>query len=113
MNRTHLQFCYRAHDRVFQPRDAKFLQASFSEFGEIAAVGRDSPAFLPFEKCFLAECWRAGRTEKLTQVTKSDWTPYRLHFYFYFYFLHLGKTTTVCYLRSQALGALPTLRFGL
>lgn len=68
--------CYRAHDRVFQPHGGEFPQASCSGFGEIAAVGRDSPTFLPFEKCCLAECWRAGRTEKLTQVTKSDWTAY-------------------------------------
>lgn len=74
VNRTHLQFCYRAHDTVFQPRAAEFLQASCSLSGETAAVGRDSPIFLPCQKCCLAECWKAGRTGKLTRVTKSDWT---------------------------------------
>lgn len=73
---THLQFCYRAHDRVSQRRDAEFLQVSCFGFGEIAAVGRDSPVFPPFAKCCLAECWRAGRTEKLNQITKWGWTEY-------------------------------------
>lgn len=71
---THLHFCYRAHDTVFQPHAAGFPQASCSWFGETAAVGRDSPIVLPCEKCCLAGYWKAGRTEKLTQVTKSDWT---------------------------------------
>lgn len=74
--RTHLQFCYRALDKVFQPHAGEFLQAACSGLGEIAAVGRDSPIFLPFQKCCLSEYWRAGRTEKLTRVTKSDWTAY-------------------------------------
>lgn len=74
--RTHLQFCYRAHDRVSQPRDAEFLQVSCFGFEEIAAVGRDSPIFPPFAKCCLAEYWRAGITEKLNQITKWGWTAY-------------------------------------
>lgn len=59
-----LHFCYRVHDTVFQPHAAGFLQASCSWFGGIAAVGRDSPIFLPCEKCCLAEYWKAGRSEK-------------------------------------------------
>ena len=98
--RTHLQFCYRAHDRVSQPRDAEFLQVSCFGFEEIAAVGRDSPIFPPFAKCCLAEYWRAGRTEKLNQITKWGWTAYFFTFISIVY--TCGKQTVRC-LRSQAL----------
>lgn len=86
---THLQFCYKAHDRVFQLHAAECLQASRSGLGGTAAVGRDSPVSLPFQKCCLAECGRAGRTGKLTQVTKSDWTA---DFLISICFLPTGKT---------------------
>lgn len=73
---TYLQLCYRAHDRVFQPHAADFLQALCSGLEEIATLGMYFLIFLPFEKWCLDQYWRAGSTEKLTQMTKSDWTAY-------------------------------------
>lgn len=91
--RTHLQFCYKAHDSIFQPPAAEFLQASCSGLGEIAVVGRDSPIFLPGYECCLSEYWTAGRTEKLSQVTKLDWTVYLFPCLFSTY----GEDKTVSY----------------
>lgn len=69
---AYLRSCYRVPDRVFQPHAAEFLQASCSGPGEIASPGRDSPVVPPSQRGGLAVCQRAGSTEKLTQVAKSD-----------------------------------------